>query len=140
MKKKLQSLTEIKKDVWTIFSQYIRMKYADWRGYVRCVTCNAAMHWKKAQAGHFIPGRRNSILFDERHIYPQCLRCNVMLSGNLIKYWPFMMKKVGQEVIDELTKLNTTEKHWTREELYALKEKYRLKRDKLLQKVPQYYD
>ncbi len=53
-------------------------------------------------AGHFVQGRRNAVLFDERNVHPQCPGCNLYRSGNIINYYPFMLETYGQEVIDEL--------------------------------------
>ena len=101
-KKKLKSITKVKKDVWDLFSKYIRLKYSDWRGNVSCITCNKIFHWKNIQAGHFIQGRHNAVLFDERNVHPQCYSCNCCKHGNLIPYYEFMLKKYGKQVIEEL--------------------------------------
>jgi hypothetical protein len=137
-KRKTNKITvnKLKDKVWKEFSQHIRRKYADWKGDVQCVTCQTWLRefeykgislpgWKSAQAGHFIPGRHNSILFDERHVYPQCYRCNVILHGNLINYYPFMIKTQGQRVINELKKLDKVNKQFTTTELEVLLEKYK---------------
>lgn len=115
-----KTVSQLKKKVWAACSEYVRRRDADWRGYVVCVTCGKVMPWKEAQAGHFVPGRRNSVLFDTRHIYPQCPRCNVFLHGNLIAYYPFMLKKVGKKVIEELKRLSQKDKQFTRAELEQL--------------------
>src|SRR3990167_9020671 len=58
---------------WAAFSRYIRMKYANKSGMVECITCHTFKHWKEMQAGHFVDGRNNTVLFDERLVHPQCL-------------------------------------------------------------------
>lgn len=93
------------KVLWTLFSKYIRLKYST-NGLVRCITCGTWKYVKEMQAGHFIPGRHNSILFDERNVHPQCYHCNIGLKGNSIEYYAFMQKRYGQEVIDELRALD----------------------------------
>ena len=55
-------------------------------------------------AGHFLPTRRLSILFDERNVHPQCSGCN-KASGNPAAYFQFMLAEYGQEVIDDLHRL-----------------------------------
>lgn len=105
------------KAVWPVFSKYIRMKHADWRGNAKCVTCGKLAPWKSLQAGHFIPGRMNSILFDERGVFPQCPLCNGPLKGNPRKYDTFMRENFGQEVIDELDRLSNQTKSFTEQEL-----------------------
>ena len=116
---KRTSVALLKKEVWKAFSEYIRQRDADWKGYVKCVTCQTYGPWQMFQSGHFIPGRRNSILFDERHVYAQCVSCNVFKHGNLIAYYPFMLKKVGKKVIKELEDLNKIDKQFTVPELEA---------------------
>lgn len=131
---KTKSINKLKKEVWDLFSQVLRMEAADWKGYAHCVTCGKYDHYKRLQAGHFVPGRHNSVLFDTRNVHVQCVRCNVMLKGNLITYWPFMLKTYGQKVINTLIILDRTEKRWTREELEKMKLDLKKKKDKL--KVP----
>ena len=94
-----KNLKTIKAKAWSIFSRYIRMKYADENGYTNCVTCGANKHWKDLQAGHFVAGRNNSILFYEKGVHPQCRRCNYN-EGNGVEYFIFMEKTYGREEID----------------------------------------
>ena len=96
---------ELKKLAWSTFSEYIRRRAADWKGSVICVTCGKQAHWKDGmQAGHFIPGRNNSILFDERGVHVQCVGCNYFGKGAHTAYRKFMEKKYGIKVINELEK------------------------------------
>ena len=85
---------KLKKKAWTLFSQYIRRKYADENGYVRCVTCGVKRHWDDGmQSGHFIDSRNNTVLFDERLVFPQCVGCNMFKSGAKVRYTLFMLKQ-----------------------------------------------
>ena len=102
---KVVSLKKAKQKAWVQFSKYIRMK-GSVNGMNTCVTCGAVKHYKELQAGHFIQGRHNPILFDERNVHPQCVGCNMFKSGNLIKYYEFMLKEYGQEVIYDLERKN----------------------------------
>lgn len=73
------------------------------------MTCKRRYPFKKLQAGHFIPGRSNSVLFDERIVYTQCIGCNgnppIGKGGNYIEYFVFMEKEWGREKIDEFRQL-----------------------------------
>lgn len=82
---------KLKAKAWSLFSQYIRRKYADKNGYVRCVTCKEAKPWKEMQAGHFVDSRNNTVLFDERLVFPQCVGCNLFKSGAKIRFTLFML-------------------------------------------------
>lgn len=122
---KSKTISQLKKIAWKWFSIYIRSKSADYRGYVSCVTCGVVKHWKQLQAGHFIPGRHNMILFDERGCHPQCYRCNIPLKGNPRAYDAFMRKTYGVKVIKELERLDRQDKQFTPKELEILIEKYK---------------
>lgn len=99
------SLREVKKMAWKLFSEYIRKKYADERGFALCVTCGKRLHWKQLQAGHFIGGRTNAVLFEERGVHPQCVGCNYFGDGRAnIRYREFMEKTYGKKVITGLEK------------------------------------
>jgi hypothetical protein len=77
--------------------------------------------WNRGiQAGHFIDGRYNAILFDERGIHPQCMGCNVMLNGRKEEYFVFMEGKYGREVIDELRRHRNQSRSFTAEELEVM--------------------
>ena len=80
-------------------------------GFCVCVTCGLCLPWKgkgsvwgTMHAGHFLPTRRLSILFDERNVHPQCSGCN-KASGNPAAYFQFMLAEYGQDVIDDLHRL-----------------------------------
>ena len=77
------------------------------------------------QAGHFIAGRLNSTLFDERGVHPQCSLCNVVKHGNGPMYYKFMLATYGQEVIDELIEQNSQTRKWRPGELKSLLDRYR---------------
>lgn len=78
---------------WNAFSAYIRARDG------LCVTCKSGT---AAQAGHFIDGRHNAVLFSERGVHGQCYHCNIGLKGNKLEYWLFMEKRYGRKVIDQL--------------------------------------
>jgi len=118
------TLTWYKKKTWDAFSVSIRQRGMDDYGFNRCITCGVRKHWKELQAGHFIPGRHNAILFEERGVHPQCYHCNVGLKGNPRKYDAFMRKTYGAKVIKELERLDTTERKFTPQELIDLRAKY----------------
>lgn len=107
--------TKLKKDLWTVFSRYIRLRDAldyqqnhpEYFGepLAVCVTCRRvgkALGQGGMQAGHFIPGRQGSYVYDERQVNAQCYRCNVELKGNWPEYLEFMVAKYGQETVDHM--------------------------------------
>jgi len=131
-KKKKVSLSKLKKKAWSEFSRYIRLKYANPDGLVECVTCGVVKHWKEMQAGHFIAGRTNSILFLEENVHCQDYRCNVMLHGNVVEYYKYMQATYGESVIDDLRKKRHENLKFTVEELEEMRILYRDKADRLI--------
>ena len=131
MKKK--SLKSLKTKCWKLFSLMIRLKETDKRGYGMCVTCGNARNFKELQAGHFVDGRGNSILFDERGVHIQCAGCNVFKSGNKLHYWKWMEKNYGRGVIDELMILAKQPKKFTIEQLEEMAKNLTLRYSELMQ-------
>ena len=104
-KSKNPTIQVLKKICWKLFSEWVRRKDADWRGFVACSTCKKIFHYKKLQAGHFIPGRHNRVLFHPDLVHPQCYHCNVGLRGNPREYDKFMRQKYGNKKVEEFDKL-----------------------------------
>jgi hypothetical protein len=134
-KPKNTSTAKLKRRLWPIFSLYIRLRDANSSGYARCVTCNKLYHVKQLQAGHFVPGRHNSILYDERNVHAQCYLCNMILKGNPRKYDAFMRAKYGQDVIDELDSMDADMRRWTPAELLELIQHYKQRVKELSYKI-----
>lgn len=123
-KKKRVKISTLKNKAWAEFSVWVRQRGSNSQGMNQCITCGVTKHWKELQAGHFIAGRLNSNLFDERGCHPQCSVCNVIKAGNGPMYYKFMLKSYGQEVIDELLRQNDQTKKWLPGELEDIAKRY----------------
>ncbi len=104
------SVFKLKKKLWTIFSQYVRLRDADLNGNVKCCTCDAVYFWTdpkgRLQGGHFFPQRGNAaLIFDESNVHGQCSRCNGAQEGEQYLYSLFIIEKYGQQELDRLVKL-----------------------------------
>ena len=106
VRKKKTDYQRAKANHWKAFSRYIRrrdcLKTTGSPDIGRCVTCNKLYNYADLQAGHYLPGRSNGILFDERGCHAQCRGCNLWGRGQQARYHKYMLKVYGQEVIDEL--------------------------------------
>ena len=102
------------------FNKYIRLRYADSEGMVTCVTCPARIHYKEANAGHYM----HYLHFREDNQHVQCRRCNLFLSGNLANYTLFMIDKYGREKVDELVLEKMKPPKYGIGELREIREKY----------------
>lgn len=101
-KPKTIKIGPIKKKAWAIFSRYIRLRAADENGLAKCFTCEIWSPWEYLQGGHFIPGRGNRVLYDERQVHPQCSHCNTTLHGNWTVYLVKMTDLHGPNVVSEM--------------------------------------
>jgi hypothetical protein len=117
---------------WDQFSIYVRVRDAllttGTTHSVICCTCGKIYPIRgkgTAQAGHFIPGRGNSVLFSERGVHAQCYHCNMQLKGNTARYLLYMQKKYGQEVIDELLAEYTQPRKYYADELEYMRDEYK---------------
>lgn len=120
-RKASESKSLMKQKAWKEFSIYIRQR-GSVGGLAKCVSCGDFKPWREQQAGHFVPGRGNSVLFDERNTHVQCYVCNVRRHGNLLPYYDFMEEKYGKEIIAELRILAMQPKqmrHSDYEEIYT---------------------
>jgi len=125
--KKNNSISKLKKACWKLCSEYNRRKDCNLDGYVECCTCPKVAHWKKLQAGHFIPGRCNSILFDDRGIHAQCYGCNIVQHGNWVSYETFMIERYGKKVVEEIKQNKYNIKKFTPQELQEMIKDYKYK-------------
>lgn len=139
-KKRKQSTKALKKSAWQSFSIFIRtrdcLRFSGDPELGKCVTCNRVYPFKQLQAGHFIQGRMNSVLFDERLVYSQCVGCNgnppMGKGGNYVEYYVFMLEEWGQIMIDEFRQLKYQTVKYKEHDYVEIKEKFEAKTKKLL--------
>lgn len=116
-----------KKELWKVFAKYIKT-----RDNYTCFTCGNKGEGSGMHAGHFIEKSVGglSLYFDERNVHAQCYRCNINLGGHHSEYYPRMIKKYGQDVVDELLDLKRNGYRKISNQEYAdLIEKYQKKLD-----------
>ncbi len=129
-----------KEKAWKAFSRYIRtrdcLRFTDTTTEGQCVTCNRFYPFERLQAGHFIPGRGNTVLFNEDVVYSQCAGCNLNpprgKGGNYIEYFLFMEREWGREKLDEFVALKHDTKIYKIHDFIAIKELYENKTQELL--------
>lgn len=143
-KKKEKTPRQIAKEAaWNQFSIYIRtrdcIRFTGKPDEGKCITCGRPYPFKKLQAGHFIPGRGNAVLFDERIVYSQCIGCNgnppYGKGGNYIEYFVFMEHEWGRDMIDEFRALRHSNVKYSLSDLENIKELYKTKTEELLLKL-----
>jgi len=106
------------------FSKYVRLKYADKNGYVKCYTCGRKFHWKKIDAGHFITRDAKNTRYDEENIRPQCSTCNRFKSGKTAEFALHLLKELGRKNFEALIFRGNQIKQWKVWEIDELSQKY----------------
>ena len=100
MKKK--SRKSIVKRLDTVFSLYIRLRYAN-NEMVECYTCGKISHFKKGmQCGHFQSRKSYATRWDLDNCKVQCYGCNVMKYGEQYKFGLKLDKEFGVGTAEKL--------------------------------------
>lgn len=127
--------TTIARDhAWKWFSRFIRLRDSEPNGTARCVTCGRVSPIKGTgaiHAGHFVAGRSNAVLYDERNCHAQCFHCNLYNSGSWVEYERFILQKYGAAECDRLKSLRFIVKPMSAEEHEEVSEVYRKKVEEL---------
>ena len=91
------------------FSEYIRRRDADHRGFVQCCTCPTVRHWKEMDCGHWLLRGNLATRFDERNSHAQCRECNSHHDGQWVKHRAYIIERYGEDALWQLglTKVST---------------------------------
>lgn len=118
--RKTVTYSKAKDRAWKAFSEFIRR-----RDNGKCFTCGIIKPWKQMQAGHWIPGRHNSNLFNEQGCHCQCYHCNVGLKGNPVVYYDNMIKRYGRGTCELLKAKDKEIREYKVWELLEIEAKYK---------------
>lgn len=145
--KRHQSSTYARKFVAPIFQRMIRAEFAAdpsptapavigcevedvprRMGQCVCVTCGSVQRWNSGvtgiHTGHFLASRRNSILFAEDNVAPQCSTCNTFRSGDPQAFRRWMLHVRGEDIVTHLEYLKTQSVSFSRAELVDMRLNY----------------
>tara|TARA_R110000824_G_scaffold327373_1_gene514244 strand:- start:278 stop:868 length:591 start_codon:yes stop_codon:yes gene_type:complete len=121
-KQAIKSLGELHKEAQPEFNRYIRLRD---RGQP-CISCQKHTD-RQIHAGHYFSvGSSPELRYVEANVHAQCSICNNHLSGNQINYRISLIKKIGLSKVEELEGPHDPAKY-TREDIIAIKAKYKLK-------------
>lgn len=107
IKKKVQTVTQIKKKIWEECKRIIRTRYISEDGNYRCFTCGQVC--TAPHTGHVITSSlcSTTIRYSLDNLRLQCYACNIHKSGN----WVEFKKRLGDEYINNLIKRNDETKN-----------------------------
>lgn len=124
-KKKSLTVAQLKKKTDVVFSKYVRLRDAQYRGgiwWCQCCTCDRWIPLKEIQNGHFQSRRYLNTRFHEQNCHPQCVKCNMFNQGEQYKYSLFVDRKYGPgtaKKLEQLARINKSFKSWEYEEMIA---------------------
>lgn len=121
-----ENLSYLIADADAVFSQYIRLKYADKRGLVGCYTCGTIKHWTLQQCGHFMKRGHLYLRWDERNCRVQDDRCNEFHQGNM-KEFTLRLEKESPGITDILKEESALVYKPTRDEIRKIISEYTIK-------------
>jgi len=97
-----------------------------------CISCGTTKPNIQYCAGHYLTrGGHPELRFHEKNVHKQCNQyCNLQLSGNISKYRINLVEKIGLSEVEKLEGKHEA-KHYTIDEIQAIKVKYRNKTKEL---------
>ena len=88
--------------LWPVFSQFIRLRDSNDRGFGKCFTCPRVIHWTKGDCGHGIPRQYKGTKYNECNNHLQCKHCNGFNGGVREVYKEEMDKRYGKGTWDKM--------------------------------------
>jgi hypothetical protein len=105
IKIKKKTPAQLKKTLWELCKNIIRLLYIRPDGTWVCYTCGRPiLEPCKAHTGHFIPSSTcgGYLRYDLRNLRIQDYYCNINLGGNGSAFYRNLVKDEGQEYVDKL--------------------------------------
>ena len=124
-KEALKTREDYYQETLKVFNEYIRKRDFN----KPCISCDAPPLTYRISSGHFHPqGTYRNIALNEDNSHGQCwFNCNKNRHGNLSEYRPRLIKRIGQERVDNIDMLRNGTLKLSIPELIILKEDYKKK-------------
>lgn len=113
---KKTGVSKLKKDLWKLFSLYIKRKHSIDHNESKCYcyTCGSTLiiGTSNCQAGHWLTKKGYPFYyFHEDNVRPQCYHCNINLGGNVAVFEFNLRGEIGSDTVNSLfEKRHTLEK------------------------------
>lgn len=94
--------SELQEKLDRIFSEFIRLRDSDEKGFCGCISCTSVIFWRNVDCGHFKKRGNLSTRYDPKNCNAQCKTCNIERDGNEEGYKRGLIRKYGVKVISDL--------------------------------------
>jgi len=123
---KAKTQAQLKRELDTVYSIYIRNRHADSMGNVECYTCRKQFTVKTIQNGHFVSRQYLATRWSDNNCRPQCWGCNGFGKGRLLDYEERLKKELGSEVVEQMKASRhitvKLDRHWYTTEIEKYKQ------------------
>lgn len=118
-RERLKTKSDWLREAQSAFNKYIRIRDREWP----CISCGRD-HGGQYHAGHYrTAGSSPELRFSELNCHKQCAPCNNHKSGNIVEYRINLISRIGVDALEWLEGPHEP-KHYTIEEIKAIKAKY----------------
>jgi len=119
-----------KEKAWGWFSKYIRtrecLQSTGSTEYGLCFTCGKRTNYEEMDAGHFIAGRKNAVLFDPAYVRGQCRECNRSKGGNVKIFREKLVILHGEESVQDAQNKRHNVVKYSESDYADISEEYRI--------------
>ena len=120
LKEKIKTRSDWLKEAQQAFNEFVRLRDK----YEPCISCGRH-HQGQYHAGHYLTvGANPELRFHPFNNNKQCAPCNNHLSGNIVKYRPALIRKIGLAAVEWLEGPHDAQK-WTVDEIKEIKAYYK---------------
>jgi len=127
---KQRTLPQLKKQLWNLFAEYIKLRASSDGEYCRCFTCGKSLKigTQGCNAGHYLPkGAYPGLYFHEMNVHPQCYSCNGPKQGNQIVFRENLISKYSEDMVMALESARHEPSGWVRTDYMEKIEHYKEK-------------
>ncbi len=102
------SFRQLQRKLDRIFSEYIRLRDSDEKGYCRCITCGTPHPWKEMDCGHYCGRRHLATRYHEMNCHAQCKHCNGFMEGQHFIYRRKLVEMYGEAAVQRIENIAMT--------------------------------
>lgn len=124
---KFSKRSSLEQSLDAVFSQYVRRRWADAQGRVKCFTCAHRGFVHSMDCGHWQKRRHRGTRWNLDNGRPQCRVCNGAYDGRFDLFRENLVAEIGQERVTNVERLSKTNVNFSDNELQEMLDELRKK-------------